>query len=64
MKRKKNAARTSVAPENLFIVDKEAEKLSEEGSTAFYNLVAKTFYISKRARLDDSTAFAFLTTRV
>jgi hypothetical protein len=45
-------------------VNEDAEKLSEEGSTAFHNLVAKTLYVSKRARLDISTAIAFLTTRV
>ncbi len=44
--------------------DEDAEKLSEEGQTAFHHLVAKTLYISKRARPDLSTAIAFLTTRV
>ena len=39
-------------------------KLSEEGATAFHNLVAKTLYVSKHARPDVSTAIAFLTTRV
>ncbi len=49
--KKKNIARTSAAPDDLFISDKDAEKLSEEGTTAFHNLVAKTLYVSKRARL-------------
>ncbi len=62
VKKKKNVARTSAATDDLFIVDKDAEKLSE-GTMAFHNLVAKTFYISKRARPDVSTAIAFLTTR-
>jgi hypothetical protein len=62
--KKKNVARTSTAPHDLFIVDKDAEKLSEEGETAFHNLVAKTLYVSKHARLDVSMAIAFLTTRV
>jgi hypothetical protein len=62
--KKKNAARASAAPDYLFIVDKDAEKLSEEGAMAFHNLVAKTFYVSKRARLDVSTAIAFLSTGV
>jgi hypothetical protein len=62
--KKKNVARTSTAPGDLFIVDKDAEKLSEEGTTAFHNLVAKTLYVSKRARPDVSTAIAFLATRV
>jgi hypothetical protein len=62
--KKKNVARASAAPDDLFIIDKDAVKLSEEGTTAFQNLVAKTFYISKRARPDVSTAIAFITTRV
>jgi hypothetical protein len=62
--KKKNVARTSAAPNDLFVMDKDAEKLSEEGATAFHNLVAKTLYVSKRARLDISVAFAFLTNRV
>jgi len=62
--KKSNRSRTSAAPDDLFIVDEDAEKLSEEGQTAFHHLVAKTLYISKRARPDVSTAVAFLTTRV
>jgi hypothetical protein len=63
-KKKSNPAQTSAAPDDLFIVNEDAEKLSEEGSTAFPNLVAKTLYVSKHARLDFSSAIAFLTTRV
>ncbi len=37
----KNVARASVAPDDLFIIDKDTEKLSEEGTIAFHNLVAK-----------------------
>jgi hypothetical protein len=62
--KKKNVARTSMAPDDLFIVDKDTEKLSEEGTTAFHNLVAKTLYVSKHARPDVRMAIAFLTTRV
>jgi hypothetical protein len=62
--KKSNCSRTSAAPDDLFIVDEDAEKLSEEGQMAFHHLVAKTLYISKRARPDISTAVAFLTTRV
>ncbi len=57
--KKKNVAKTSAAPDDLFIIDKNTEKLSEEGAMAFHNLVA-TLYVSKRARLDVSTAIAFL----
>jgi hypothetical protein len=64
VKRKSNPARTSAAHDDLFVVNDDAEKLSEEGSTALHNLVVKTLYVSKRARPDVSTAIAFLTTRV
>jgi hypothetical protein len=64
VKKKLNIARTSAAPDDLFVVNEDAAKLSEEGATAFHNLVAKTLYMSKRARPDVSTAIAFLTTRV
>ncbi len=59
--KKKNVAGTSAAPDDLFIVDKDAEKLSTEGATAFHNLVAKTLHVSKRARPDVSTTIALLT---
>ena len=62
--KRSNRAKTSAAPDDLFVVDEDAEKLSEDGQTAFHHLVAKTLYISKRARPDLSTAIAFLTTRV
>ncbi len=62
--KKKNVARTSTAPDDLFILDKDAWKLSKEGATAFHNLFAKTLYVNKCARPDVSTAIAFLTTRV
>ncbi len=55
VKKKKNAARTSAAPDDLFIEDEDVEKLSEEGSTAFHNLMAKTLYVSKHARPEVST---------
>jgi hypothetical protein len=42
VKKKSNPARTRAAPDDLFVVNDDAEKLSEEGSTAFHNLVAKT----------------------
>ena len=64
VKKKSNPASTSAAPDDLFVVDKDAEKLSKESSIAFHHLVAKNLYVSKHARLDVSTAIAFLTTRV
>ncbi len=62
--KRKNVARTSMAPADLFIVNNDAEKLSEEDTMPFHNIVAKTLYASKRAGPDVSTAIAFLTTRV
>jgi hypothetical protein len=62
--KRKNVARTSAACNDLFIVNEDAEKLSEDGATAFHNLVANTLYVSKHARLDVSMATVFLTTRV
>jgi len=64
VKKRSNPARTSAAPDDLFVVDKDAEKLSEESSIAFHHIVAKTLYVSKHARPDVSTAIAFLSTRV
>ena len=64
VKKRSNPARSSAAPDDLFVVDKDAEKLSEESSIAFHHIVAKTLYVSKHARPDVSTAVAFLTTRV
>jgi hypothetical protein len=64
VKKKSNPARTSTAPNDLFVVDEDAEKLSKESSIAFHHLVAKTLYVSKHARPDVSTAIAFPTTRV
>ncbi len=40
--KRKNVARTSAAPNDLSIINEDAEKQSEEGATAFHNLVAKT----------------------
>ncbi len=46
VKKEENVARTSAAPDYLFVVDEDVEKLSEEGLTAFHNLVAMTLYVS------------------
>jgi hypothetical protein len=56
--------KTSAAPENLFTVDEDCEKLPADKVVAFHNIVAKTLYATKRARPDTCTAIAFLTTRV
>jgi len=54
--------RSSAAPDNLFKVDEDAEKLSPVRATAFHNIVAKALYLVKRARPDASLAIAFLST--
>jgi len=52
------------APDNLFVVNEDCEKLSEAASADFHTIVAKTLYVTKRARPDTCLAIAFLTTRV
>ncbi len=52
------------APNNLFVVNEDSEKLLEAVSADFYTIVAKTLYVTKRARPDTCLAIAFLTTRV
>jgi hypothetical protein len=60
----KRHAKTSAAPDNLFVVNEDCKKLSNETAAAFHTIVAKALYITKRARLDMSLAIAFLTTQV
>jgi hypothetical protein len=52
------------APGNLFVVNEDCEKLLEAVSADFHTNVAKTLYVSKRARPNTCSAIAFLTTRV
>jgi hypothetical protein len=56
--------KTSAAPDSLFKVDEDCEKLAQAKAVEFHNLVAKTLYATKRARLETCTAIAFLTMRV
>jgi hypothetical protein len=55
---------TSAAPQDLFKVDEDCAKLGPRRAVAFHNLVAKTLFATKRARLDTFTSVSFLTTRV
>ena len=55
-------AKISAAPEELFKVNEDAEKLVPLQAMAFHNIVAKALYLVKRARSDASMAIAFLTT--
>ena len=59
-----SGTKSSVAPENLFKVDKDCEKLSPDKAKVFHNLVTKTLYTPKRERPDTYTLVAFLTNRV
>ncbi len=52
------------APNNLFIVSEYCETLSEAVSADFHTIVAKTLFVTKRARPDTCLEIAFLTTRV
>lgn len=52
------------AANHLFDIDPEAEQLNEQRATLFHHLVAKSLYVSKRARPDIQLAVSFLTTRV
>jgi hypothetical protein len=61
---KARKGRSSAAPDDLFKVDEDSEKLQPTMTTAFHNIVAKALYLVKRARPDASVAIAFLTTRV
>ena len=56
--------KSSAAPSDLFKVDEDCRKLSQEQAAVFHNLTAKTLYATKRVRPDTCTAVAFLTTRV
>jgi hypothetical protein len=61
---KGGGTKSSAAPDDLFKVDEDREKLPPEKALEFYNLVAKTLYATKCARPDTYTAIAFLTKRV
>jgi hypothetical protein len=61
---KGGGTKTSAAPDSLFKVDENCEKLKQDKAVEFHNLVAKTLYSTKRARPDTCTAITFLTTRV
>ncbi len=57
-------AKTNAAPDNLFVVNKDCEKLSNEAAAAFHTIVAKALYITKRARPDISLVIAVLAMQV
>ena len=48
------------ATKNIFSVDETANALNEKERKEFHTLVAKIFFLSKRARPEISTASSFL----
>ena len=44
--------KTTAAPENLFKIDGDCQKLMSMKAVQFHNIVAKTLYATKRARPD------------
>jgi hypothetical protein len=58
---KGGGTKTSAAPDSLFKVDEDCEKLAQVKAAEFHKLVAKTLYATKRARQDTCTAITFLT---
>jgi hypothetical protein len=61
---KGGGTKSSTAPDNLFKVNEDREKLQPEKAIEFHNLVAKTLYATTQARPDTCTAIAFLAKRV
>jgi hypothetical protein len=61
---KGGGTKTSAAPDSLFKVEESCKKLAQNKAMESHNLVAKTLYVTKRARPDTCTAIAYLTTRV
>ena len=61
---KGGGTKKSAAPENLFKVEEDCEKLPQSKTVQFHNLVANTVYATKRSRPDTCTDVLFLTTRV
>jgi hypothetical protein len=61
---KGGGTKTSAAPDSLFKVEEDCDKLAQAKTVEFHNLVIKTLYDTKRARPNTCTAITFLTTRV
>jgi hypothetical protein len=41
----KRRSKSSAAPDNLFVVDKDCEKLSDDVAASFHTIVAKVLYM-------------------
>ena len=56
--------KSSAAPDNLFNVDEDCEKLSPDKAKVFHNLVFKKLYTTNRARPDTWTPVVLLTSKL
>ena len=61
---KGGGTKTSAALDNLFMSDKECEKLPQNKTVQFHNPVENTLYTIKQSRPDTCTDVALLTTIV
>ncbi len=52
------------APNSLFTVNEDWEKLLEDMAVDFHTIIAKTLYVTKRARPNTCLSIAFLATKV
>ena len=59
-----SGTKSSGAPENLFKVDEDCEKLSLDKAKGLHNLVVITIYTTNRDKPDNFKPVALLTTRV
>ena len=60
---KEKGTKSSAAPANLFVLDKDCEQLDKEKAEQYHSLVAKMLFATKRARPDTGTAMSYLMTR-
>ena len=61
---KGKGVKSSTAPNNLFVVNKDCKKLDQEKVVGFHNLVVKALYATKMARPGTFISIKFLTTTV
>ena len=59
-----NRLAVTLAMENLFKIDEEAEKLNMKESEHFHHVVAQLLFLCKQGCPDLQTGVAFLTTQV
>ena len=62
--KRRQKKKTSAAPEKLFNINKDSEKLNTVQAKAFHHIVAKALYLVKRIGPNALLVIAFLTTSV